>query len=152
RRDLRDRPAHRQPRAVPGGTGSLARDAQARRRLVPDLEQPVLAAGQEAPDRTVAILSARDDAHSGAGAYGGILRPRRARRHRRDRRPNRLAGCPRASAGPPESRGRDESDEDRRGLLLPAYAGQILLDARAAADALFDEAELLRAPSPLPKG
>ena len=43
-----------------------------------------------------------------------------------------------------ESRDRHESREDRRGVLLPAHPGQILLDARAAIDALCDQAELLR--------
>ena len=62
------------------------------RRLVPLFEQRVLLARTQAPDRTVAVLSARDDAHAGAGADGGILRAWRARGQRRDRRPHRLAG------------------------------------------------------------
>ena len=33
--------------------------------------------------------------------------------------------------------------EDRRGVLLPAHPGPVVLDARAAADAVFDQAELL---------
>ena len=49
-------------------------------------------------------------------------------------------------ARPPESsaasRSRDESREDRGGVLLPAHAGPVLLDARAAADSVCDEAEL----------
>jgi len=69
--------------------------------------------------------------------------PRRARGQRRHRRPHRFAGYPSASASAAESRGRDESHQDRRGLLLPAHPGQVLLDARAPADAIFDQAELL---------
>ena len=42
-----------------------------------------------------------------------------------------------------EPRPGDEPGEDRRGVLLPAYPGPLVLDARAAADAVFDEAELL---------
>ena len=37
----------------------------------------------------------------------------------------------------------DESGEDRRGVLLPAYPGPVLLDARAPTHPLLDQAELL---------
>ena len=42
------------------------------------------------------------------------------------------------------ARSGDQSGEDRRGVLLPAHPGPVVLDARAAADAVFDQAELLR--------
>ena len=48
--------------------------------------------------------------------------------------------------GPAAPRGGDESREDRGGVLLPAHPGQILLDARAPADALSDQAERVEAP------
>src|SRR4030095_16048282 len=107
--------------------------------------QPVLAARPQAPHRTVPVLSSCDDAHAGAGADRGVFRARRARGQRRDRRPHRFAGPPGAPASPAKLRGRDESRQDRRGLLLPAHPGQVLLDARAPADAIFDQAELLGA-------
>ncbi len=40
----------------------------------------------------------------------------------------------------------DQSREDRRGVLLFARPGPVVLDARAAADAVLDQAELLRRP------
>ena len=103
-RDVRHRPAHRQPRPVPGRQGSAAGDAQARRGLVLLFQQFELAARAQADDRPVALLSAGDDAHAGAGAHRGIFRAWRARRQRRDRRPHRLARHARAAARPAESR------------------------------------------------
>ena len=44
---------------------------------------------------------------------------------------------------PAEPRPGDEPGEDRRGVLLPAHPGPLVLDARAAADAVLDQAELL---------
>src|SRR5439155_16983374 len=69
-----------------------------------------------------------------------------------DRRPDRLARHPSPSESPPESCDRDESPEDCRGVLLPTHSGQILLDARAAVDAVFNQAELLEAHAPPPRG
>ena len=51
----------------------------------------------------------------------------------------------RAAARPTAAGGGDESGQDRRSVLLPPYPRQVVLDARAAIDALLDQAELLRA-------
>ncbi len=40
----------------------------------------------------------------------------------------------------------DEPGEDRRCVLLPAHPGPLVLDARAAADAVPDQAEVLGLP------
>ena len=71
-----------------------------RRRLLPHLEQRVVVTGTEAADRPIALLSARHDAHAGAGADRGVFRAWRARRQRRDRWPHRLAGDPGPRARP----------------------------------------------------
>jgi NAD(P)-dependent dehydrogenase (short-subunit alcohol dehydrogenase family) len=63
---------------------------------------------------------------------------------RRDRWPDRFAGNPRPAARPKEPGDRHEPREDRRGVLLSAHPGQILLDPRAAIDPLCHQAELLR--------
>ena len=52
---------------------------------------------------TVAVLSARHDAHLGAGAHGGVFRARRSRGQCRDRRPHRLARHQSAPEGAEES-------------------------------------------------
>ena len=41
------------------------------------------------------------------------------------------------------ARSRDQSGEDRRGVLVPAHPGPIVLDTRAPAHTVFDQAELL---------
>ena len=83
------------------------------------------------------------DAHAGAGAHRGILRVRRARGQRGDRRHHRLTRDPGDAEGSEPARSRDQSGQDRRGVLLPAHAGPFVLDPRASAHAIFDEAELL---------
>ena len=104
RRDVRDRAAHRQPRSVPGRQGGAARHAQARRGHLPHHQQLVVPARTQAHDRPVAVLPARDDAHAGAGADGGVFRAWRARGQRRDRRPDRLARDPSPAARPAAAR------------------------------------------------
>ena len=89
------------------------------------------------------VLPAHDDAHAGASADGGVFRAWRARGQRRHRRPDRFARHARPAARPAAPGDRHEPREDRRGVLLSAHPGQILLDARAAVDAVRDEAELL---------
>ena len=64
------------------------------------LEQRVVLAGAQASDRPVALLSARDDAHAGPGADGGIFRAWRPRGQCGDRRPHRLARHARPAAEP----------------------------------------------------
>ena len=135
-RDVRYRPAYRQPRPLPGRQGSPAGDAQARRGLVLLFQQFELAARAQAHDRPVALLSPRHDAHPGAGAHRGIFRAWRACRQRGDRRHHRLARNPRFAEDTAEPRPGDQSGEDRRGVLLPARPGPLVLDARAATDAV----------------
>ena len=89
-------------------------------------------------------VPARDDAHPGPGADRGIFGARRARGQCRHRRADRLARHPRVAPRAGAARGRDQPRQDRRGVLLPAHAGPILLDARVAAHPLRDEAQLLR--------
>ena len=62
----------------------LAGDAEEGRGVVLLLQQLEFAARQEADDRTVAVLSSGDDAHSGPGADRRILGARRARGQHRD--------------------------------------------------------------------
>src|SRR5437762_2972137 len=102
-----------------------------------------LAARQEADDGPVAVLSAGDDAHAGAGADRGVLRARRPRRQHRHRRLDRLARQPRPAAKPEPPRSGAQPHQDRRGVLLSPHPGQVVLDARAAADAVWLKTELL---------
>ena len=46
------------------------------------------------------------------------------------------------------ARSHHQSGEDRRGVLVPAHPGPLVLDARAAAHAILDQAELLKARHP----
>ena len=80
-----------------------------------------------ADDRAVALLSQGHDAHARAGADRGVLGAWRARRqhdHRLDRFTRNARAPDRAEA----ARHRDESGEDRRRILLPPYAGSLVLD------------------------
>ncbi len=83
------------------------------------------------------------DAHLGAGIDRGIFRARRARRQHRHRRLDRLARQPQAAAQREPARPDHQPDQDRRGLLVPAHPGPLVLDARAPADAIRQQAELL---------
>ena len=74
----------------------------------------------------------------------GVFRARRPRRQRGHRRHDRFPGNASHGPCPAESRSADEPGQDRRGLLLPAHAGQVLLDPRTPVDTLPHQAELLR--------
>ena len=65
--------------------------------LVLLLEQLQVAARTQALYRRVAVLPAGHDAHAGAGADRGVLRARRARGQRGDRRHHRFARHPGAA-------------------------------------------------------
>ena len=64
-------------------------------------------------------------------------------RQRGDRRDYRFSGHPGPAPGPAAARIIDQSRQDRRGFLLPAHPGQVLLDSRAPIDPLCHQAELL---------
>ena len=85
------------------------------------------------------------DAHLGAGADRGVFRARGARSQRGHRRHDRLARQPGIAAQSEPPRSDDQPGQDRRGVLVPAHPGPVVLDARASAHAIFDQAELLTA-------
>jgi NAD(P)-dependent dehydrogenase (short-subunit alcohol dehydrogenase family) len=72
------------------------------------------------------------------GADRGIFRARRARGQCRDRRHHRLARNPGIAEEPEPPRSHHQSGQDRRGVLLPAHSGPVVLDARASAHAISD--------------
>ena len=103
------------------------------------LQQLQFVARQEADDRAVAVLSPGADAHLGPGADRGIFRARRARRQHRHRRIDRLARQPRTAAQPEPPRPDHQPGQDRRGVLVPAHPGPVVLDARASAHAVCEQ-------------
>ena len=110
---------------------------------VPLLEQQQIAAWPQALHGQIALLSARHDANIGAGAYGGIFRAWYPCGECRDRRSDRLAGHAHVAESARQPGYRYEPSEDCGGVLLSPHTGQVLLDARATADAAPDHAGLL---------
>ena len=66
-RDVRNRTTHRKPRALPSCQGGASCNAQSWERIVPHHKQLSVVARAQANDRTVALLSASDDADACTG-------------------------------------------------------------------------------------